>query len=38
VFDLEGLREAPLERGGDRPVRRANRAAVAALAAVGTTG
>ena len=31
VFDREGLREAPLERGGDRPIRRAGRAAVAAL-------
>ena len=31
VFERGGLREAPLERGGDRPMRRANRAAVAAL-------
>ena len=37
VFEREGLREAPLERGGDRPVRRANRAAVAALAAGAAT-
>jgi hypothetical protein len=31
LFERDDLRQAPLERGGDRPMRRANRAAVAAL-------
>jgi hypothetical protein len=38
VFASADLRRAPLERGGDRPMRRAGRAAVAALPEPGEPG